>query len=240
MKSRTHTTLAIVVLLLLATALAVPAQAVEPDQEWWWEDFDSYPTGDPLHGLGGWKGWVNDPAATGYASDVVSRSAPNSALILEATDLVHEYTGFTSGVWTYTAYQYIPADFDGISYFIMLNQYEDAGINLNWSIQVNFDSATDAVTNDGISAGTLPIIYDQWVEIRVEIDLNANTQRFYYGGDLLYAGTWTEEVSGGGILNIGAVDLFANGASPVYYDDLSLTGPIYRAFLPIIVNNYQP
>ena len=30
------------------------------------------------------------------------------------------------------------------------------------------------------------------------IDLDANTQDFFYNGTLLYSGTWTEEVSGGG------------------------------------------
>ncbi|MCA9987737.1 MAG: hypothetical protein KDE59_25685, partial [Anaerolineales bacterium] len=64
--------------------------------------------------------------------------------------------------------------------------------------------------------------YDQWVEIRVEIDLVNDMQFFFYGGDLLYFGSWSENVSGGGITSIGALDLFANNASAVYYDDLSL------------------
>jgi len=51
-------------------------------------------------------------------------------------------------------------------------------------------------------------------------------QRFYYDGALLYEATWTEEQSiVPGILNIAAVDLFANNASEVYYDDVSLTAP---------------
>ena len=63
---------------------------------------------------------------------------------------------------------------------------------------------------------------DQWVEIRVEIDLDNDTQSFFYNNVLLYSGTWSGEVSGGGVTSIGAVDLFANGSSVVYYDDLSL------------------
>jgi hypothetical protein len=39
---------------------------------------------------------------------------------------------------------------------------------------------------------------------------------------LLFSGTWTEEVSGGGILSIAAADMFANGSTSVYYDDMSL------------------
>jgi hypothetical protein len=60
------------------------------------------------------------------------------------------------------------------------------------------------------------------VEIRVEIDLVNDVQQFYYGGDLLYSASWTSEQVPGGALAIAAVDLFANAASPVYYDDMSL------------------
>ncbi len=188
----------------------------------WYDNFDSYATGSQLHGQGGWKGWGNDPAAGALTSDAQSRSTPNSAAILGASDLVHEYSGYNAGRWTYTAYQYIPSGTTGQTYFILLNTYNDAGSGLNWSVQVMFDPALGLVVNDGISGGTLPLITDQWVELRLEIDLINDRQDFYYGGQLLYAGTWTDEVSGNGALNIGAVDLFANGASVVYYDDMSL------------------
>jgi hypothetical protein len=197
----------------------------------WMDDFDSYATGSQLHGQGGWKGWDNNPAAGALTSDTQARSIPNSAAIVGASDLVQEYSGYTSGTWVYTAWQYVPDDFAGTSYFIMLNTYNDGG-PYNWSIQVNFDSTSNLVTNDGISGGTLPLIKGQWVELRVEIDLNADTQSFYYDNQLLYIGTWTGEVSGGGVLNIGAVDLFANGASLVYYDDMSLLAPIATCDVP--------
>jgi hypothetical protein len=203
-------------------SLARPAAAPELAGTNWIEHFDTYATGSQMHGQGGWKGWFNDPAAGALTSDVQARSPLNSVDINGSTDLVHEYSGNTE-VWTYTAWQYLPSSFSGTTYFIMLNSYDDAGANLNWSVQVNFDSASGTVTNEGASGGALAILYDQWVEIRVVIDLTGNTQTFYYGGQMLYTGTWTEEVSGGGALTIGAVDLFANGASTVYYDDISLS-----------------
>jgi hypothetical protein len=189
-------------------------------QEDWFEDWDSYPTGQNMHGVGGWKGWGNDPAATAFTTDAQARSAPNSIDILGATDLVHEYA-IDSGPWRYTAWQYIPGGFTGESYFILLNQYDDAGANLNWSTQVNFGNGM--VTPEGLCGGTsVPLVLDEWVEIRVEIDLDADTQEFYYDDQLVWECSWSEGVSGGGITSIGAVDLFANGASSVYYDDLSL------------------
>ncbi len=191
----------------------------------WSDDFDSYATGSQLHGQGGWKGWFNDPTAGALTSGAQARSAPNSAAIAGASDLVHEYSGYTSGLWTFTAWQFVPAEFTGQSYFILLNTYNDGGVGLNWSAQVMFDGAANQVVNDGgVSGGSLPLVRGQWVELRVEINLDSNNGAFYYNNQLLYSGTWTGQVSGGGALNIGAVDLFANGASTVYYDDMSLVG----------------
>ncbi len=188
----------------------------------WYENWDSYPTGQDMHGIGGWKGWGNDPTFTAFTTDEQALSSPNSIDILADADLVREYSGYDTGFWTYTAWQYIPDDFTGESYFILLNQYDDGGATNNWSTQVDFNSALDLVVNDGGAGGQLPMIRDEWVEIRVEIDLINDNQAFYYGDDLLFEGSWTDGMSGDGILNIGAVDLFANGASSVFYDDLSL------------------
>ncbi|MBK8984913.1 MAG: choice-of-anchor J domain-containing protein [Chloroflexi bacterium] len=188
----------------------------------WDDNFDSYATGSQLHGQGGWKGWFNDPTAGALISSAQAQSTPNSVAILTTSDLVHEYNE-TSGQWVYTAWQYIPTDFAGASYFIMLNSYDDAGSNLNWSAQLKFDSATNLVSNDGgVNPGTLPLIKGQWVELRLEINLDADTGAVYYNNQLLYQGTWSGQVSGGGAVRIGAVDLFASGASVIYYDDLSL------------------
>jgi hypothetical protein len=185
----------------------------------WSDNFDSYANNTNLHGVGGWKGWDNSPAATAFVRDDQALSTPHSVEIMTTSDLVQEYSGYTSGGWAYTTWQYIPSSFTGDTYFLLLNEYNDGG-PYNWSTQVHFTGGN--VINDGISGGTTPIVFDEWVEIRVEIDLTNNTQAFFYDGNLLYLGTWTEENSGGGQLEIQAVDLYANGASAVYYDDMSL------------------
>jgi hypothetical protein len=195
-------------------------------QEDWFEDWDSYPTGQDMHGVGGWKGWGNDPAWTAFTTDSEAQSTPNSIDILVDADLVHEYA-IDSGPWRYTAWQYIPGDFAGQTYFILLNQYDDAGATNNWSTQVAFNSLDGLVTPEGSCTPT-PVSYivDQWVEIRVEIDLEADWQEFYYNDQLVWQCSWSDGVSGDGITSIGAVDLFANGASSVYYDDLSLVSTL--------------
>jgi len=199
---------------------AVALLACVPVSANWFEDFDSYANDSSMHGQGGWKGWDNNPGATAYVRDDQALSLPHSVEIAGNSDLVHEYFGYTSGVWTYTAWQYVPENFQGVSYFILLNTYNDFG-PYNWSTQVHFESATNLVISDFENA-SLPLIRGQWVELRNVIDLDNDTQSFYYNGQLLTTKSWTGGVSGNGVLNIGAVDLFANGASPVYYDNISL------------------
>jgi hypothetical protein len=215
-----------VVLAMLMSTLVFAAPAAagnrSPDLVDWADNFDSYATGSQMHGQGGWKGWGNTVAAGALTSSAQAVSAPNSVDINGGSDLVHEYTGYTAGTWIYTAWQYVPVEMTGVSYFILLNQYDDAGTTNNWSTQVNFDASTNLVTNEGVSGGTLALIKGQWVEINVLIDLTADTQAFYYNHQLLFQGTWTNEQSGAGTLTIGAVDLFANGATAIYYDDISL------------------
>lgn len=218
----------VVFALLLAVLGATVAEADSPDLLNWSDNFDSYATGSQMHGQGGWKGWDNSPAAGALTSSVQARSAPNSVDILGASDLVHEYSGYTSGSWVYKAWQYVPSNSAGQTYFILLNTYNDSG-SYNWSTQVCFDVTAGMVydTTGATCTGTssLPIVYNQWVEIRVEIDLTADTQMVYYNNQLLFQDTWTGHVSGSGALNIGAVDLFANGADTVFYDDISLMPP---------------
>jgi uncharacterized repeat protein (TIGR01451 family) len=56
----------------------------------------------------------------------------------------------------------------------------------------------------------------------VEIDFINDQQDVYYNDVLWLSKSWTEGATGGGILQLGAVDLWANGASVVYWDDLSV------------------
>ena len=188
------------------------------------ENFDAYAVGSNVHGQGGWKGWFNDVNAGAFVDDAFSTSPSNSINISTTSDLVHEFDQ-ASGVWIVRAMQYIPADYAGQSYFIMQNKYDDAGADLNWSVQVQFDSGTGSVLNDGgVSGGSMAYATGEWKEIRVEIDLDNNIQSFFYDGTLLYSGSWTDQFApGAGALEIGAIDLFANGASPVYYDDITIT-----------------
>lgn len=187
----------------------------------WSDNFDTYGLGSQMHNQGGWRGWGGDVNAGALVSDAQARSAPHSVDINGTSDLIHPFVA-NSGQWVFTTYQYIPGNMVGTTYFIMLNRYDDACADCNWSVQVQFDSTSGMMFDDGQSAASQAFVTDQWVEIRVEIDLDNNTQDFYYNGTLFYTGSWTEHQAGGGSLAIAVVDLYANSATAVYYDDVSL------------------
>jgi len=198
----------------------------------WSDDFSSYTLGQFLDGDptdGGWKGWDNDPTYGSFVVDTQELSVPHSVEIAGDSDLVHEYSGYTVGQFTYVTWQYIPSDFVGETAFMLLNTYNDGG-DYSWSTQLRFNSDNGVVSSD-FDGNELPLGFDQWIEIRVEIDLDADIQDIYYDGDLLVSKSWKDGVTGGGVANIAAVDLFANAASAVYYDDIYLTG---EALTPMV------
>jgi len=202
----------------------------------WGERFDVYETGSGLHGQGRWKGWDNEPAFDAIVSDVQARSAPHSVEIAGDADLVQELAGFTARQWMFTAWQYIPSDFqsggDGQfagTYLILLNAYADGGPHeeSDWSVQMNFDSNDGMLKvyhGDGLNTVDVPYIPDEWIEINIKIDMDIDSCTIYYNGDFIAEYSWTGGVlgGGGGALNVGAVDLFANGSTSVYWDDLTL------------------
>ena len=198
----------------------------QPLMAFWEDNFDSYTLGSSMHGQGGWKGWDNDPLWTAYVTDDQALSSPHSVDIVADADLVHEYEGVTSGAWTYTAWQFVPDDFFGESFFILLSDYSDGGTN-TWAVQLGFNADLETVESQ-FDALTLPLITGEWVEIRIEIDLDADWMEIFYDDDLLVEKEYSATVQngGGGPLVISAVDLFAQSATSVYYDDMSLVGAV--------------
>ena len=180
-----------------------------------WEDnFDSYPLG-PLGELGGWN-------STGcFVTDEQAQSSPHSVEVAHLADAIHSFTGVASGWWTFSTWQYIPADFNGQSYFYLFNLFEPG--NYSISTQLRFDSMLGVVESE-LEGEQCPLVYNQWIEIRIEIDLVYDTQKIFYYGELLSEKSWTDGVSGNGAINIAAVELYANSASSIYYDGFILEG----------------
>lgn len=205
-------------MLVAVLMIASPAALAAVIPTCWYEAFDAYNPGTGLHGQGGWEGWGGDPAGDAYVTAAQGMYGSQSVEIVGASDLVRTYCGCVFGRWTFTAWQYLPADFSGQTYFILLNTYGGAN---NWSTQLRFDSGLGVVESEYETA-QLPLVTGEWIELRIAIDLDANTQEIYYDDALLTTKSWSEGVSGSGAVEIAAVDLYANASTPVYYDNLSL------------------
>lgn len=206
----------------------------------WSENFDSYPAnGQPLAPQGGWEEWTT--GASAFVSTVQAHSGTNSVAIGQArpgvstleTDCVHTYHDpaspgtYDHGAWVYSAWQYIPSTTTGITYFIMNSEYAFPAGPYRWIVQVAFNAAAGTVTGDCGAAGnwSVPILLDQWVQIRVIHDLDNDRMQVFYGDrepSPVYACSGTVFGGSGGTKAIRGVDLYANNASDVYYDDLSL------------------
>jgi len=208
---------------------------VNPSPSSWAEGFESYPLGADIVGLGGWEFW-GDAAASDNArvTNAQVYSGTNALKIKGlaakdggkgvADDILHQYTGCNSGVWLFKTWQYIPTEAaSGETYIILLNQYDHNDTTNNWSTQIKFDPDNNVVESD-FDGTTLPLVKDAWVEVKVIVDLDNNLQSIYYDNKHLISKSWTEGLSGGGSLNIAAINLYAHTLEnvDVYYDELSL------------------
>lgn len=182
----------------------------------WSDNFDSYAAGGGIIGQGGWEGWDGNPGADGLVSTAQAQSAPNSFSAIQTTDIVQQFTGVNAGVWSMSASCYIPSGSTGTQYFILLSIYIPSGTN-EWCTDIKFNNSTGQVaTEEG--TGTASIIYDQWVPVEVVFDLDANNQWVYYNDVMFDTFFWSESAT----LTLGALDIFGNNGTPIFWDDIVL------------------
>lgn len=203
----------------------------------WRASFDRFVAGDDLHGRGWWRGWDDDPVFSAPVTNDQARSGDQSVKIEDDTDLVSEFClPVESGAWSFSAWQYIPSDFESGSPgtlsgsgFVLLNSYIAGAAHdpQDWSVQILADSNIGMLKvfhGNGLSTIDVPYETDRWKKIQVVVDEADDWTQIYYDDELVTEYVWTGGVlgDGGGALDIAAVDLIGNGASPVYYDDLIL------------------
>lgn len=203
-------------LLLSVAALAfAPAAAMAQFSD----GFEAYSDQQLLDNVGGWFGWDDDSNFAGVATTAQAHSGKMSVEIAGA-DAVHPFSGFTSGQWTLTAWQYIgEGDHTADTFFIINNIYNHGG-PYQWTAEMQFDVDTKKVLDDfRDESNDIDIAFDRWVELRFEIDLDADTMDSYYDGTLLSSGQYAIRGDDPEIANI---DLFSTGGT-AYYDDISIT-----------------
>jgi hypothetical protein len=203
-------------------AVVVLGSALNSSAANFFEDFESYANGSSLHGQGGWAGWDMSAGATGYASTNYAYAGLQSVRIVAASDLTHNFSGFNSGQVVLSIWQYLPANYAGDSFLILLNRYAPGGPDA-WSAQIHANAGTGLLTSDNGGGATLPFAKSKWMEYRFNIDLAANTVSEYYGGTLLSTHQWYDPTDANALAQVGAIDLYGNNAGDVYYDNLSVT-----------------
>ncbi len=221
------------------------------------DDFDDYTDGELLYNVNGWSGWDGIQGNAGSASSAQAFSPPNSIDAGGNKDVIHPFDPvFAGGQWEITIMQYLPSTLDNTSYFIVNSFYADGGPYF-FPVEIQFNPVTgqvhDALRDESV-AEPLSIVYDQWVEIRIEADFendwpgdiqSAGTIRQFYNGQLLKEGSWIPIESGTitvGQLAIANIDLWTPHATAVFYDDLCVL-PVSESDLnpqrPLIVGTSE-
>jgi hypothetical protein len=207
-------------ILLLACLAVLPERAGAAV----FDDFESYAVGSNLHRQGGWAGWLGDTNAGALISSNFSFSPTRSVNITGASDLVRTFSGATNGQWVFSVMQYIPSTSSGTNYVVLMNTYRSpyGAADLSYSVQIQNNMATGLIISDRGGSATRPMVKNQWVEVRCEINLASTSVSEFYNGQLLSTHAWQDS---SGSNQIQALDLFANNAGPVYYDNVSLAAP---------------
>ncbi|MCP3916567.1 MAG: hypothetical protein GY711_13505 [bacterium] len=211
---------------LLSLLISSSAISLAPAQQFA-DDFDSYTPGPITTQTGAWEPWDNDPgAANALVTASQAQSAPHSLQIDASDDLVHRLTTATSGQWVLTANWYVPSGMSGRSFLILMNTYSPGG-PYSWSVQLGASGALGTVGDypdvGQAPAASLPTLVDQWAEVRIYIDLDADTHTVYYGGQFLYSDLWsTHAFPFSGATELSAIDLWSDGSSGAFWDDVSV------------------
>jgi|GEM_PF-6985147 len=206
-------------------ALACVGAVVLADtaQAGYYSSFDSFANGQQLSANGGWQGWDNVASAAGIVDSSLSFSGAHSMRVGDIyTDAVQQFSGVTSGVWTFATQQYIASGQTGSTYVILMNQYADGANNASdmWSSQLNFDLSAGIVRDD-FRGGSVAIAFDQWSTVSISIDLASNIVSQYYNGSLIASGSWTTGATSA--LRVAALDLYTGGGNTAFYDNVALS-----------------
>ena len=146
-------------------------------------DFDSLAVGTNMQDVDGWEGWYGDPNWAAQVTDVVAYSGTNSLEIVGTRDdLVPNWPQQTTGKWTLSVMQYCPSDKQttGVVYFGPLTEYDGAAETVGWISEflANFETGKAYCTGDDTIQ--VDLVYDDWAELRLEVDLDAQEADFYY------------------------------------------------------------
>jgi hypothetical protein len=153
------------------------------------ENFDSLPVGSSMDGVPGWEGWFGDPVWAAKVVDTVAYSGTNSLEIVGTRDdVVPNWPMVDSGVYVATVMQYVPTGTGGSMYYGPLSSYGASWDDTAWlgTLLSNCDAGTVYVNElDAATRTEAPLVRDDWVELKIVMNFDADTCDFYYGDVLL-------------------------------------------------------
>ena len=199
---------------------ALPAHA-----QFFSDSFDTYATGSTIAGQGGWETWDQVPSADTTVVSTQAFNPPNSLFVAVPADIVHQFAGLNSGTWFARTMTYVPSTQQGDMFLILMNTYVvGTHNNPDWSAQIVLctTNCTSGIPGMVFSVGggevggggSIPLINDAWVELRVQIDLTNNMYQAFYGGQQFESQQWTLTNP----LTFQAVDLYSQGSTESYMD----------------------
>ena len=195
---------------------------------------------------GGWKQWQtfanSHTMCFGAGAAIGAHGGTKFVGTQLNSDLVHEFA-LTSGFWDLSIWTYVPGSaspspLGDSQWLVLLNSYSDAG-GFIWATQIEFDPSLGRVRADaGLSTVTgvyqaveVPLQFDTWKEVRLEVDLTNNVASLFY--DNVQMGdpfNWALGPFGQNgattVPAIEAIDLYANDTTVpgfMYWDDVTIT-----------------
>ncbi len=188
----------------------------------WSENFESYADGQVLYNVNGWSGWDNVQQVAGSCTTQQAHGGNKSILIEPNDDAIRTFdAGYNAGLGAMRTWMLLPSSqHTADTYYIVQNEYAHGG-PYQWCIELQFDISTRTVLDDfRDESGVVNIIYDQWVELRFDIDIENDFIICYYNNQEVSRG---QLFIRGGDAQIKNIDLYSTGSTN-YFDDLAITG----------------
>ncbi len=180
------------------------------------QDFDALAVGTKMQGVSGWEGWFGDSQSSGTVTGAVAHSGTHSLeLVGKRDDLAPHWPQQTTGQWTLKVMQYCPSNKQttGMMYFGPLAKYDSTTKTAAWIGELITDFGTGKAYCNQDKAIQADLVYNAWVELRIEIDLYSQVAHFYYNG--VYLATRPA-------VSVVGVDMWPNeNIVGVYFDDFS-------------------
>jgi hypothetical protein len=196
------------------------------------EPFEDYTAGEKLveqavnMGLTYWTTWSNTP---GSAEDPIVSSeqayeGTNSVLCQGTNDFVMLFGDQTAGSYAVNFYMYIPSG--KVGYYNILQEFSGGTSKWGSEVYLNPDGIALLTAGGVANAATFNYNYDEWIYIENIVDLDSDWAQLIVNGTLVHSWQWSIGASGGGINQLGAMDIYAattNGTPYFFIDDIQYT-----------------